>query len=415
MSVLLPIQASQSWSCVQAKDKHVLVTNQYGAQPEIHESQARIQMVSASICGADLRIVSGDKETHTTQTKPVILGHEGCGIIQDICFSHPSTDLQIGDFVVVLPHIHSDRVNGCSRTTSSILASCTSRKHTHHAGWDFDGVFTDSGIFPTTNLVPVMPDYRKRASSNTDIGEAIFTLTEPVLCCLSAYELMKREAQVLDLEIRRPGKALIIGCGPIGMMHGIIASEQGYDVWFADTVPQRELLAQQCLGGGNIVRSTRNPGRFDIVIVTANVLDAIQKAETLVKTNGIIYLFAGLNASDREATHPEGIISYEKVHRAARGVLTIIQDKRILYVGHSGYDASLAPKAVATVATNAARFAKIVTGTLNGWSSSTIQACSENVTDWHTNDGSPAIIPVLEGKADLHRHGKLIIHAGHPA
>lgn len=400
---------STQWYSVSGYKGQVYVTHKSGQLPEIGEGQARFRMVAASICGADKRIIAGDKDA-SAQNHSVVLGHEGCGEIAELAY--PSSDLRVGDFAVVLPHIHVPpaQAKGCMRNTQSIEAACTSRKHTRHAGWDYDGVFTDMGTFPTANLVVVSPEQIRRAEQLApDLGRMLFTITEPMLCCLSAYELMDREGrELLDRDIT-PGRALVIGCGPIGIMHGIILSERGYDVWFSDPVPSRARLAQFCLGSGQILDTTRNPGGFDVVIATANVLDAIRQGEACVKDGGILYLFAGMNTSDREATHPEGVISYEVVHRAAHGLLTHTSGKRVLYLGHSGYYAYLAPKAIATVSANAARLSKVVTGVIEGWPSPIIKARMDDIADWQTPDGSPAIIAVLRGTADLSPHGKLIV------
>jgi threonine dehydrogenase-like Zn-dependent dehydrogenase len=405
----MPTTSSQQWFSVLGHQGQVYVAHKSGQLPEIGEGQARVRIVSASICGADRRIVSGDKDTHG-QNQSVVLGHEGCGEVSELVY--PSSDLRVGDFVVVLPHIHVEpaRANGCTRSTQSIEAACTSRKHTDHAGWDYDGVFTDLGVFPTANLVVVSAEHIRRAELLApDLGRTLFTVTEPLLCCLSAYELMDREGrELLDRDFT-PGRALVIGCGPIGIMHGIILSERGYDVWFSDPVPSRARLAQFCLGAGQILDTTRTPGGFDVVVVTANVLDAVRQGETWVKDGGILYLFAGMNSSDRQAAHPEGVMSYEVVHRAAHGLLTMTMGKRVLYLGHSGYFAYLAPKAIATVSANAARLSRVVTGVIQGWPSPIINARVDGVADWQTPDGSPAIIPVLQGTADLRQHGKLMI------
>jgi threonine dehydrogenase-like Zn-dependent dehydrogenase len=168
----MPTMFSQQWYSVLGHQGQVYVTHKSGQLPEIGEGQARIRMVSASICGADRRIVSGDKDARG-QNQSVVLGHEGCGVIDELVY--PSSDHRVGDFTVVLPHIHvsPERAKGCTRNTQSILASCTSRKHTDHAGWDYDGVFTDRGVFPTANLVVVSPEQIRRAEQLApDLGRA---------------------------------------------------------------------------------------------------------------------------------------------------------------------------------------------------------------------------------------------------
>jgi len=148
---------------------------------------------------------------------------------------------------------------------------------------------------------------------------------------------------------------------------------------------------------------------FDVVVITANVLDAVRLGEHAVKDGGTVYLFAGMNACDREATHELGVFPYELVHRIATGVLTWTQGKRILYLGHSGYTAHLAPKAVAMVSANAFRISQMLTGVIRGWENPTIETTTAGVDDWRTSDLTPAIQAVLTGKANLRQHGKIVV------
>lgn len=405
----LTTQHHQNWKCIVRAFDNIYVSSKSGPLPQPAAGHARIRLAAASVCGADMRIARGDKDAHGNSASGVTMGHEGCGVIDAIGEGSPSR-LRVGDFVVVLPHIHvsPERAGGCTRSTSQIVAACTSRHHTDHAGWDFPGVFSDIGVFPLENLVLVQPEQLARAEQLApDLGRRLFTITEPMLCCYSAYDLMEREVQFLRNRGLGEGRALVVGCGPIGIMHGIILSERGFHVSFFDTVPQRAALARRCLGGGDLY----NPAdpSYDVVIVTANVKPAIELAEAAVKDDGIIYLFAGMNADDRQATHPDGVFSYEKVHRLAQGVLTWTKGKRILYLGHSGYNASLAPMVIAMVSANAARLDQLITGAITGWDNSTIASRIPGGKDWTASDGSAAILSVLGGRADLRDHGKLVI------
>lgn len=404
----------EAWSCVQRTQGTIYVAKKLGVPPQPQPGQARVRIISASICGADLRIASGDKDAHTTATGAITMGHEGCGIIDEL--GEGPTSLHVGDLVVVLPHIHTpaDHGHGCTYTTPEIEAVCTSRHHTDHAGWDFHGVFSDIGVYPMENLIVVPKEHLTRAERQSpELGRALFTITEPLLCCLSAYELLQDETVALRHHRLSAGRALVVGCGPIGVMHGILLAERGYEVWFYDVVPQRAKLAQLCLDGGDHYDPTSSNETFDLVVVTANVLPAIHLAEHAVSAQGSIYLFAGMNARDRNAAHPSGF-TYEAVHRQAQGIVAATGSKRLLYVGHSGYYARLAPKAIALVSANAGRLSQLMTGVIDGWANPVITSRTPGVADWRTPDGSPAIQSVLSGKADLRAHGKLMVRI-HPS
>lgn len=228
------------WHSVQRSSQHISVTRTFDCLPQPSAGFARLAMVSASICGADVRIAKGDKDAQISGGGAVTMGHEGCGVI-DAIPGETNTHLRPGSFVVVLPHVHlsPEHAEGCPHMTPEIEAACTSRHHTTHAGWDFSGVFTDIGVFPLENLVSVPQEHLTYAEQQApELGRALFTLTEPLLCCLSAYHLMDQEFLALRDRELPVGRALVVGCGPIGVMHGIILAEQGYEVSFYDTVQQ---------------------------------------------------------------------------------------------------------------------------------------------------------------------------------
>jgi len=274
-------------------------------------------------------------------------------------------------------------------------------------GWDIDGCFADFMVVPITNIVRIAQRHLRLAARHAPrLREAIFALVEPMLCTLSAYELIEAELQH-DLP---PGSALVVGCGPIGILHSLALLDRGYEVWITDAVRKRAELAWWCLGGrGRILDPAKRREAFDLVMITASSADAIRTGETLVRKGGIVYLFAGLNSLDREAMDPEKIFFYERLHRTAQGIRLSRRDKPALYLGHSGYFESLAPRAIAAVAANAASLDRAVTGVIPGFSSPRILSRLPGGIDWTAGDESPAIVSVLRGADLRERHCKLLV------
>src|SRR5450631_2860893 len=117
-----------------------------------------------------------------------------------------------------------------------------------------------------------------------------------MLCVLSAYMLLEKQAKTLLGRELAPGRALVIGSGPIGMLHSLTLLKRGYTVEILDTLQRRAELARWCLKDQiSVFSEERSKRDFDIVMVTASSADAIGKAETMVRDGGIVYLFAGLN------------------------------------------------------------------------------------------------------------------------
>lgn len=398
---------AQTWQQVQRCQGQIRVVSCQGQVPQPGPGNARVRIVGAGICGADVRVVRGDKAAAHDINQAITLGHEGVGMIEAV---GPGTSpLAIGELVVVLPHYFPpEHASGCP--SREITPECIGNGHTLHSGWEVDGVFGDLVIAPYTHLVRVDPAYVQEAMMHAPhLGAALFAFSEPLLCVLSGYELLARQRQLLERPPISAGRALVIGCGPIGILHGVMLRKYGYRVTFTDQAAHRVEMAQRCLGGGAAYHGEE---AFDLVIVAASSATAIRFGESVVADGGTLYLFAGLNTAERSATDSTGMLAYERVHRAARGVwMTLGDGRRILYMGHSGYFEELAPQAVALVAANAETLGRAVTGVIRGWSNPTIEAQSAGVSDWTTPDGSPALLTVLQGLDVRNDHCKLMVCA----
>jgi threonine dehydrogenase-like Zn-dependent dehydrogenase len=400
---------SQHWFEVQRHLGRVQVARQSGDKCWLQNHQALVKILAAGLCNTDVRVISGDKEIADNPRQYVIPGHECVGRIVDIRDSE--TKFKQGDYVVVLPHVHTEIP--CSSPT--INPTCIGSGHTHHRGWDLDGCFADFIVVPTTSLKRIDQEHLQRAKKQApELGEAIFAFVEPMLCVISAYALLEEQSKVLLNSDLKLGRALIIGCGPIGVLHGLHLLRRGYQVWFLDTLQKRAELARWCLKDQcHILTQESNVRDFDLVMVTASSADAIKQAEFLVRNRGVVYLFAGLNAIDRATMSPANVFYYERLHRATKGIVTSIPsvrgDKTIFYLGHSGYFESLTTAAITAVAEYADGLNRAVTGIIPHWASSRIASRLPGCTDWETGDGSPAIVSLLHGTDLRNRHCKILI------
>jgi threonine dehydrogenase-like Zn-dependent dehydrogenase len=359
--------------------------------------------------------MGGNKVTSRNASRYTTLGHEGVGMVEAV--GEDVDGLSIGDFVVILPH-HFPADYTSQSTFRPVDPENIGLKQTLHIGWDIDGCFADYCLVPTNRLVRIAPEYiRQAAMFAPDLGDAIFAMTEPMLCVLSSYVLLQQSMQKLDQAPFRPGRALVIGCGPIGLLHGIVLRGYGYTTWFSDIIPSRIDAIRRCLGSGFILDSV-NIDEFDLVIVTASNADAIKQGERHVKDGGVVYLFAGLNANDYTAMDDTQTFFYERVHRIAKPLVTTKRignrDKKIMYIGHSGYYDYCAPQAIASVAANAAVLDRSMTGLISGWGSSVIGSRLPETKDWVTEDGSPALISILQGTDLRSQHLKILIRVFQP-
>ncbi len=393
---------------VQRHLDQVFVARQSGDVPQPRPGEALLRMKACGICGADVRVVTGNKAASGETSLYTTLGHEGIGRV--IALGSAVPELQVGDYAVVLPHMHRDE-SELQCFASSINPVCIGSGHTLHMGWDIDGCFADYMVVPIANIVRIAQQNLSLATQQAPkLREAIFALAEPMLCTLSAYELMKTHLQH-DLSA---GRALVIGCGPIGILHSLVLLERSFEVWLMDTVQKRAELAQWCLNHrGHVFDAEKQGIKFDLAMVTASSSAGVKTAEKFVRKGGIVYLFAGLNTSDRSAMDQEEIFYYEPLHRRAQSIHTTMrqvqEDKSILYLGHSGYFENLAPKAIEAVASNALALDRAITGIIPGFSSPHVVSRLPGGLDWTTGDKSPAIVSILNGTDLRERHCKLLM------
>ncbi|MFL5592409.1 MAG: alcohol dehydrogenase catalytic domain-containing protein [Ktedonobacteraceae bacterium] len=408
---------SREWFEVQRHHGQIHVARQSGNWPRLQAGQVLLKMVACGICGADIRVVTGNKLSTGDPDRFITLGHEGVGLV--IAVDNSVTGLKPGDYAVVLPHIplgaaHKNDMLCCALQVDPLGIGSG---RTLHMGWDINGCFTDVMVVSATNLARVAPKYLRLATKVAPgLKGAIFALVEPMLCTLSAYAIVEVEVRKLYQSDLRPGRALVVGSGPVGILHGLILLKRGFEVWFTDSLLKRAALAQWCVGNrGHVLDVKQSHVGFDLVMVTASSAQAIRTGEALVRDQGIVYVFSGLNAAERTAMDREHLFFYERLHRTARSILTTTRltggEKLVLYLGHSGYFEQLASEAIAAVATNAGALDRAVTGIIPGWPSSRIISRLQGGVDWMTEDGSPAILSVLNGVDLRDRHSKLLVLA----
>jgi len=372
-------------------------------------------MNACGICGTDIRAVNGNKSTRRRTESYLIPGHEGVGRI--LSTGPGASGLQPGDVVVILPHVHlpDSSLPGGPCQEAELNPVCIGHGHTLHMGWDRDGCFADYIEVPAANVIRVSAEMRTLARRSAPaLGDALFALTEPMACVLSAYKCIEACYETFYQSGFQVGRALVVGCGPIGVLHAISLLDRGFQVWLTDTQPRRAELARWCLNNRvHILPTESQDGMFDLAMITASSVGAIRRGEALVRGNGVVYLFAGLNAAERAETGQGDLFSYERLHRTAKGLVTLNPSRSRaqsqVYLGQSGYFSSLMPAALASVATHGAVLDRAITGIIPGWASSRIESRLPGGIDWVTEDGSPAIIQVLHGIELRDRHCKLLV------
>lgn len=241
-------------------------------QPRRGAGEALVRVCTVSLCGTDLHIFGGDFATDL----PLVQGHEMAGIVVEI---DPAADspLRVGDRVAIDPLVACGTCRACRRGRSNVCA------HLSVLGCYEDGGLAELVSVPLHRLHRV-PD---------GLGLDVAALGEPASIALQA---------VARAEPAEGDVALVLGCGPIGLLAALGLAERGVTVVAADTDPARLAVAAR-FGARHALRvdgvfpdpaqaellaQVTGTSGVDIVIEATGVPASLENAVRLVGPGGTI-------------------------------------------------------------------------------------------------------------------------------
>lgn len=296
-------------------------------EPSVHSGEVRIAVHAVSLCGTDLHIFADDFPT----ALPLIQGHELSGVVMD---APPGSSLSPGDRVAVDPLVSCGACRACRTGRSNVCARLSVL-----------GCYQDGGFVEVLS-VPASRVHRAPEDLPLDIA----ALGEPTSISLQA---VSRAEPVAD-EV-----ALVLGCGPIGLLAALALSERGVTVIAADIDPNRVALAERfgatvalTVGTGfpDAAQSARiadltDGNGPDIIIEATGVPAALENAVRLIGSAGRI-VQVGISSRAAQITIKH-LTDKEIDLRGSRNSLGLIPDALALLARH--------PDAVAALVTH--RFA----------------------------------------------------------
>ncbi len=250
--------------------------------PPIGAGELLLQVRAAGVCGTDLRIWHGGHRKFSPGTRR-ILGHEVVGEIAQCGEGTPG--FQPGQVVFVAPNM------GCGRCVQCLTGYNNRCADYAALGITLDGGFAEWMRVPAAavqqgNIIPLAPD--------VDLAAA--ALIEPFACVLHGQDALHIQ----------PGEVvLVIGAGPIGLMHAKLARLRGARrVVISEPLAERRLLAARA-GADRlvdplhedlpaIVRQESGGLGADAIIVAAPSHQAQEQALQLAAIGGRINFFGGL-------------------------------------------------------------------------------------------------------------------------
>lgn len=248
--------------------------------PHIGPGELLIKVATCGICGTDL------KKIHLgSHSAPRIFGHEMAGVV--VAVGEGVTRYALGDRVMTFHHVPCGECYYCRKNTP---AQCPLYKKTGvtagfaPSGGGFaeyirvmDFVVSKGGVVPIPDDVP--------------FEQAAFV--EPLNTVLKGVKM---------LNVEPDDTVLVIGQGPIGLMHAALCRRTGARVLTSDLFPERHAIAARFGLNDPINASTENvvervfaatDGRgADAVILAVGGTALIRTAMDAVRPGGRVMLFA---------------------------------------------------------------------------------------------------------------------------
>jgi L-iditol 2-dehydrogenase len=257
--------------------------------PGLSCGEMLLKVIAVGICGTDLKIFSGRKRSKPLPSGDVILGHEFVGEV--VVPGNAGAAFSRGQLVVVEPDIYCGKCRYCLAGATNM---CQDAKVIYE---DYPGAFAQFLVVPERALrngqVHLLPD-----TLPADYG----TLVEPLACVIHGQD---RLLQLLPLR----DTALILGGGPIGAMHALLARANGFEqIVLADTNPNRVRMLQDRMSRFPQIKCTEiqahtnladlGGGQFDMVVQACPDVTALNDGFALLAPSGGLLAFAGLSRGD---------------------------------------------------------------------------------------------------------------------
>ncbi|MGM0818186.1 MAG: alcohol dehydrogenase catalytic domain-containing protein [Actinomycetota bacterium] len=249
--------------------------------PSAGPGELLLEVGANTLCGTDVRILRGEKTSNVVL--PVVLGHELSGTIVEVGAGVEGH--AVGTQVALMPGVPCRRCWECTHERENACA------HLRIVGYEIDGGLAEYVLVPAASVEAgcVFP-------VDEPVAPERLALAEPLACVVTGQRLSP---------IAVGDTVLIMGAGPIGLLHlqlalakgarAVIVSESGAARQetarrFGATVtvdPQTEDLAAV------VEEVTRGIG-VDTTIIAAGVPALVDEALSLARTGGSVNVFAGL-------------------------------------------------------------------------------------------------------------------------
>ena len=291
--------------------------------PRIGAGEVLLRVKAAAVCGTDIRMFRNGAGGATPEN-PLVLGHEVSGVVEEA--GDGVSGYSRGMAVAVAPNMGC---GVCDQCVSGNTQMCPTYKA---FGINLPGGFASHMKIPAEavrqgNLAPI--------PEGADFVSA--ALIEPLSCVYNAFQ---RIAIV-------PGDTvLVIGAGPIGLMHARIALMAGAaKVFMNDLSAERLSLCRKVEPAIVALESTGLKERLleltagkgvSVCITAAPSADAQVLALEVVGVNGRVMFFGGLPEGKSKVALDTNLVHYKQITITGTSRQSLFQYRQTLALVASG-------------------------------------------------------------------------------
>ncbi len=257
---------------------------------EIGPGEVLIRVLACGVCMTDIKTV---KKGHPLIKPPCVLGHEVAGRVEEV--GEGVSSVSPGDLVVAAPYVPCGVCYFCRRGQYTLCE----RLFEHYLR---PGGFAELVAAPAEIVKKGLYKIKK------SVPPEVACLTEPLACCLHG---------IRNLGLEPADTLLIVGSGPMGLMHLLLAKSFGAaQVIVTDLLEDRlkiatELGADAAINArGDVQSAVREftDGRgADKVVVAVGVPEAISTGLASVRRGGTVLLFGGCPPGSQLTIDPNQI------------------------------------------------------------------------------------------------------------
>jgi L-iditol 2-dehydrogenase len=291
--------------------------------PEIGDGEILLRVKSAAICGTDIRMIrNGYKGVDAGH--PLVLGHELAGVVERV--SAGVRGFRPGMRVAVAPNMGCGQCEWCVGGNTHLCAEYRA------LGINLNGGFAEYARVPAD---AVAQGNVMELAGNVSFDEA--AINEPLSCVYNGF---------LQYEVHPGDAVLIIGAGPIGLLHAKLAKMAGAAAVLVNDLSAERLAACRAIDdsfvvvGNERLRETvmeLTCGRGLDVCVTACPAPSAQAGSLeLMAMFGRVCFFGGLPKDKEIVPLNTNIIHYRQLRVTGSTRASVSQFRKTLDLVSSG-------------------------------------------------------------------------------